>query len=1033
MKPLWIKISAFGPYAKEIQIPLSELASEGIFLITGDTGAGKTTLFDAICFALFGEVSGSYREESSLRSDFAEIDTETYVELEFLFHNKKYRIWRKPTYTRAKKRGDGLTTSSADAHLIDAQGNVITGAKKVTQAVEELLGIDAGQFKQIAMIAQGEFLKLLYADSKERGEIFRKVFHTDFYRRLQDELKEMEKQKKSAYEECGTKLLTYLSQCGLTVLPDDALYQVPELLHEIQKTQNASQLQWQNLEQQLQIQENILQQKQTALIKAQADMQIWNLLTEAQKSYQALQAQEEIQKDRKKQVLQQRRALDYVQPKELILQQTQQNKIRMQHNLQVLEEQQKQAILQHTQKKQEQQKIAEIKSQIQQKQAELLAKEKEIEDYQTRDTLYQTIQKQKQNINALQTQIRANEEKKENLVQVLTEIQEKESTLPILTQQIEQLTEYENQNQMQYHSILEVQTKQNELVQIEQKLETLRTKYTQTRENWEKQKQNADSAQRQYLDAQAGILAKDLIDGMPCPVCGALHHPQKAVLPEHAPTKEEWETLQSKEQQTRQALEKIIRDGQEQKAVLEQLEKVQTERMDKLKPLGMESIQDCDFVLQQLQEQANTIQEKKNLYQKQQLEIQKLLQTKQHQEVQLQKLEQTTKEDTDTLEILQKKTNIMVGEYQTLQKRLDDTITWAEAKKTLQQEKNKILQQLTQIEQIEQEWQEIQDLLTQINSKIEQEKENLETYQQQEDQAKQDFENALQEEGFSSQDEYIAILLERNVLEQKENEIQKYFTALVKSKILLENRQKDAIGKEKHNLQQLQEEVDTLQQQKMQLQQQKEKQKGLWAVQDAAYHHALQAWKNRQTAEQEYLAVAELSKAANGQYSVQGEKRTFEIFIQSFYFERMVELANIRFVQMTNGRFHLRRLDGTSDKRIQSGLELEVLDDYTGKPRGIKSLSGGEAFKASLSLALGLSDMIQQTAGGVEINAMFIDEGFGALDEQSREQAVEILQQLSHGNRMVGIISHVTELKESIEKKLIVQKSNVGSKVSFIL
>ena len=207
----------------------------------------------------------------------------------------------------------------------------------------------------------------------------------------------------------------------------------------------------------------------------------------------------------------------------------------------------------------------------------------------------------------------------------------------------------------------------------------------------------------------------------------------------------------------------------------------------------------------------------------------------------------------------------------------------------------------------------------------------------------------------------------------------------------------------------------------------------MWAVQDAAYHHALQAWKNRQTAEQEYLPVAELSKAANGQYSVQGEKRTFEIFIQSFYFERMVELANIRFVQMTNGRFHLRRLDGTSDKRIQSGLELEVLDDYTGKPRGIKSLSGGEAFKASLSLALGLSDMIQQTAGGVEINAMFIDEGFGALDEQSREQAVEILQQLSHGNRMVGIISHVTELKESIEKKLIVQKSNVGSKVSFIL
>lgn len=1033
MKPLWIKISAFGPYAKEIQIPLSELASEGIFLITGDTGAGKTTLFDAICFALFGEVSGSYREESSLRSDFADIDTETYVELEFLFHHQKYRIWRKPTYTRAKKRGDGFTTSSADAHLTDAQGNVITGAKKVTQAVEELLGIDAGQFKQIAMIAQGEFLKLLYADSKERGEIFRKVFHTDFYRRLQDELKEMEKQKKSAYEESGTKLLTYLSQCGLSALPEDALYQVPELLTEIQKAQKIYEEQWKAVEQQLKIQEQILQAKQAELGKAEADMKIWDLLEEAQKAYQTLQAQEEQQKKKQKQLFQQRRALDYVQPKELILQQIQQNKFRTQNDFQRLQEQQKQALLQQTQKKQEQQKTAERKIELQKKEAELFTKEKELADYQRRDTLCEAIGTQKQKISTLQIRIQTNEKTKQALLQNCTQIQEKESYLPVLEQQIQQLEEQEKQNQIYQNAVSELQTKQNELEQIQKKIEKLRVRYTKTREDWEKKNQNADLAQRQYLDAQAGILAKDLIDGMPCPVCGALHHPQKAVLSEHAPTKEEWETLRSKEQQAHQDLERIIRDGQEQKAVLEQLEKVQIERIDKLKPLGMENIQDVNSVLQKLHEQANMLQEKKNLYQKQKLEIQQLLQTKQNQEVKLQKLEQSFQEDTDALEILQKETNIMEGEYQTLQNRLHPDITWKEAQETLQQEKNTVQQQHKQIAQIEQEWQEIQDFVTQINSKIEQVEENLATYQKQEDHAKQDFEIALQKAGFASKDTYTAILIERQELEEKEKQNQQYFTALEQSKILLENRQKDIIGKEKRDLQQLQTEVDTLTQRKIQLQQQKEEQKGVWTVQDAAYQNALQAWENRQILEKEYIPIAELSKTANGQYSVQGEKRTFEIFIQSFYFEHMVALANVRFTQMTNGRFHLRRLDGTSDKRIQSGLELEVLDDYTGKARGIKSLSGGEAFKASLSLALGLSDMIQQTAGGVEINAMFIDEGFGALDEQSREQAVEILQQLSSKNRMVGIISHVTELKESIEKKLIVQKSNMGSKVSFVL
>ena len=192
MKPLEITVSAFGPYAKSVQIPLSKLGEQGIFLITGDTGAGKTTLFDAICFALFGEVSGSNREVDSLRSDFASPSTKTFVDLTFSHRGETYRILRNPAYLRPKKSGEGTTKETADATLWYPDGNVVSGAEKVKKAAETLLGIDAKQFKQIAMIAQGEFLKLLYADSVERGAIFRRVFHTDFYLAFQKKLKELE-------------------------------------------------------------------------------------------------------------------------------------------------------------------------------------------------------------------------------------------------------------------------------------------------------------------------------------------------------------------------------------------------------------------------------------------------------------------------------------------------------------------------------------------------------------------------------------------------------------------------------------------------------------------------------------------------------------------------------------------------------------------------------------------------------------------------------------------------------------------------
>ena len=325
--------------------------------------------------------------------------------------------------------------------------------------------------------------------------------------------------------------------------------------------------------------------------------------------------------------------------------------------------------------------------------------------------------------------------------------------------------------------------------------------------------------------------------------------------------------------------------------------------------------------------------------------------------------------------------------------------------------------------------QQAETALASTQALLQQTEENFKESCDAKEQAKEAFLKTLEEQNFKDKADFASALVSREILEQAEEKNRAYFVALQTSQQQLASREKEAAGKTYQDLSELEERMERLRVEKEAMQEKVQEQKALWQTRKKAAESArkeLQAWKK---AEKDYLPIVELSKTANGELA-QKDKIAFEQFVQGFYFDRILAAANLRFAEMTNGRYHLRRAEVAANKRSQSGLELEVMDYFTGKARGVKSLSGGEAFKASLSLALGLSDLIQQTAGGVEIKAMFIDEGFGALDEESREQAVRILQQLSYGDRMVGIISHVTELKESIEKKLIVKKSSRGSTVS---
>lgn len=1026
MKLLEITVSAFGPYAGSVQIPLSKLGEQGIFLITGDTGAGKTTLFDAICFALFGEVSGSNREVDSLRSDFASPSTKTFVDLTFSHRGETYRILRNPAYLRPKKSGEGTTKETADATLWYPDGSVVSGAEKVKKAAETLLGIDAKQFKQIAMIAQGEFLKLLYADSVERGAIFRRVFHTDIYLAFQKKLKELERENRAAFEDSGKRLLAFLSQCGVEETDENTLLQRAEqFLTEAETEYEKAEILWLQQEKEIAAKE----QKRVEIAAQKADGENTNrlldALEEAKKYHQSLLEEESAQLVQKEELQKQRRAVDYVQPKAVDWKQKKEASDRLELRLKELQdkEQKERDALQN--RKEQEQALEPLRERLENDRAEAAKKEDRLQDFEAKEQAAKEISR-------YQTEIQktaANKEKIEADRTVLEErlesLRQQESLLPALQERMAAMGQAKKRLQERKDLLKETEDALRSGLQVKGELERLQSKYQVQKNAWEQAKALADTAERNYLDAQAGILAETLTEGMPCPVCGSIHHPAKAVRPAQAPDQSEWNRLREREKTEREKTEELSKESGEKGISLGHFrESVRSG----LKKLGLEKISQMQELAVSLQTEETKLETEWEEAEKQEKILLKVPAELEEMKGEQQRL-QASWEKTDVM--LRQQESVFgqkQGEFNQLVQRIGEG-TWEEA----QAEWKKLCASIKEKEEALRDAAEKKQLaetaLASTQALLKQTEQNYQESCEAKEQAEVAFRKTLEEQHFADKADFAGALVSREILEQAEEKNRAYFVALQTSKQNLENKQTEAAGKTYQDLTELEESMERLRVEKEALQEKAQEQKGLWQTRKKAAERAwkeLRVWKK---AEKAYLPIVELSKTANGELN-QKDKIAFEQFVQGFYFDRILAAANLRFGEMTNGRYHLRRAEVAANKRSQSGLELEVMDYFTGKARGVKSLSGGEAFKASLSLALGLSDLIQQTAGGVEIKAMFIDEGFGALDEESREQAVRILQQLSYGDRMVGIISHVTELKESIEKKLIVKKSSTGSTVS---
>ena len=1031
MKPLNLTISAFGPFADKTELSFEKLGERGLFLISGDTGAGKTTLFDAICFALYGEASGSNRGIDSVRSDFALPATKTYVEFTFSHQGKQYRVFRNPSYQRPKLRGEGMTNESADAALYREENGeketLVTGFTPVKNEIERLLGVDAKQFKQICMIAQGEFLKLLYADSTERGAIFRKVFHTDLYADFQKKLKEAEKEKRIDFEDGEKRLLQYLQQMTGRELQKTDLHQIEMLIREQETSLHEMQQKQAQKETVLAAQEEGIQKLNLQIMEGRETERLLEQIVQAKQEWSVLHEQAAEKQLEQEKLKKQRIALDMIFP---VAQDLEKANAMLENWKQSFEKNSDrlnsaERSLQEIQRKKD--GFAQRKPELEEKRNQLRKLQEEKECYIRKEELETELLKYAQKKEVLEDTYTSLKEAQDKDKKQLEEWEKSILEIDKLQAEAELQTQTLELQKERIAQIDRLTKLQKDILNKEKALRKLAQEYLAAEKIWQEVKAAADLAETLFLREQAGFLAAELTEGMECPVCGSVHHPHKAMLTGNAPTEAEWKQKQAEQEAAAQKRQDLSEKGKAEKEKLLLLKKNLHEGCENLL-LTVESLSEERMTAaEDCQTQQRELAEKKKMIDRLEKRIPEKENLKQKLDVREAQILAKEKEITEEQAIYQQKQ----GEYALL-KEQTGALSAAEIDQTIVL----LLNMLRAAEQEEmtlyESWEKTRGEKERFAALLEQAKTEICSAEQTVSDTEAQLEKILAQCDFESIKEYHTVLVERVVLEKMEQNNRQFFSELALLKQKADTMEEQCKHRERQDLAALEKQKQTLNDEKETVKKDADRLKQDIAVFENLLRQVKQEVTLRQKAVREYLPIMELSRTANGELAGK-EKIAFEQFVQGFYFQKILQAANLRLKDMTEGRYLLLHAQKAANKRSQAGLEVEVLDHYTGKARSVRSLSGGEAFKASLCLALGLSDVIQAHAGGVRIDAMFIDEGFGSLDDRSREQAVEVLQKLSYGDRLVGIISHVSELKETIDKKIIVKKGSAGSTVEWKL
>ena len=914
MRPLHLTMSAFGPYPGVVDVPLESLGPSGIYLICGDTGAGKTTIFDAIAFALYGEPSGEVRETRTLRSDFAAPDAETYVELVFGYRGKTYRIRRSPSYERPKLRGEGTTTHQPTVEFERPDAPVITRTREADAAVEELLGIDRSQFAQIVMIAQGEFRRLLTSDTKERSRIFRKLFGTGVYDRFARLLEAQRSELEDEHKALALELKSLAGQAALTD-GEDAEGKADGAEHdEANQPDDDSEDSAQT----------------TAYRKAELDRLVSADALTATRLSELVDGQLEIDGAAKQEL---DAALAELQTTRDALRSDAERMARARRTREELERTKQEAALAQTQ-------LAKANA----------ALEEERTHDNEREALAETVAAEKAAMPSYQRLTRCTAElakaqagcdriarDRATLEQQAREL-DVEDAARVQAEAKAQAAQADEEARRLSAALEEGRALSGKAERSRKEADAAARAYAQLRDAAGAAAQRHLALQQRYLDGQAGILASTLADGTPCPVCGSTSHPSPAASAGEIPTRAQVDKARSAADAARNEAEVAARAAAGAKAALEeQLASLATWR----EKHGSE-----DAVRQRIDDCTERAAEARSAEKRAAARL----------EVDRKLAEQAARE--------------------------------AEAEKTRSQ--------------LAAQRDELARMLP-----FPSEQEAAESLQ--------NHEGALRRLRKALDDAERNLAVQKQAAERLSAKLETLEKQLADAGELAEGAEEETAGK--------------LAEADGSIARCRQEQEAIAARigRNAAVARRLRAVIEQSAeVERRYAVLIPLADTASGK--LRGRERiSFETYVQSMYFDQVIAAANKRLSVITAGRFELVRRGSASSLRRQTGLDLDVLDHYTGKARDASSLSGGESFEASLSLALGLSDVVQRHAGGIQLDTMFIDEGFGSLDSESLARAIRMLTTLTGDGKLVGIISHVEELKSAIDRKIIVKRGREGS------
>ena len=1054
MKPSKLIISAFGPYAGRVpEIDFTKFEEKGLFLISGDTGAGKTTIFDAICFALYGTTSGSYRDTKNLRSEYASDTAESYVDFYFSHQGKNYHIWRQPSYERKKQRGTGVITEKEKAVFYEEGKAPVEGLTQVNLAVKDLLHIDEKQFKQIAMIAQGEFRDLLNAKTEQRTEILRTIFLTDGYKNIEYRLKDRMDASYAIRRKTEDSIVQYFGDVSasktdvlseeLTELKDRAresgsawnLEELLELLGRlIQSDQEKLEVEKERLEQA----ECILRSKQEALATAQTNNEFIDRLLYLQKERAELATRGQKIKDATDLLDRQKTATREVHPVYLAWKSKADAVIYTEKEI----ENKQQSLLAAEKTAKE---AAEQSALAEEKRGRAEELQKKIDKINAEEQKYQQREQLKEKVAALtndqkilaeketsyDTAEKKLEESMQNLKETVAELKNRPTEMQEIRNQGEKLEELAENIRV----ILERRV--SDRTAGKRKLAEKQQVFLKAREKYEAIREKRMEAERILENCRAGILAKDLEEGQKCPVCGSVHHPELASLPERFITEEELEKYESRESTLQEQKDQANTEAEKVKTALEVLEKqLQVDGMTCLRRAGTEhhpEIESLDELLVCLQEAYKTLLYEKKANQERLLILQADCMVLKKAEKDLAKAEEESKrlaDDRKTLTIRKQETESSLIESKTMFSSLSELSfdTWKEAEKVCTDSADEVQQIVTHIQQAQKRQKDADEKVTALQASLETLARTLGAQKEDEVKAKASLESVLEKQKFQSVEELLPFVVTEAALKKTEDQITDYRQAVATNQTQLSQAEKDAEGRQLVDAQALSE-MCTLQEQTV-----KTCREAVNMIRNRIANNSekqTNILSQRSTfgkASKEYSISRRLYTLVKG--TTGNGKITLEQYIQAAGFDGIIAAANRRLLPMSGGQYELYRQRDSIGKKINSFLDLEVLDNYTGHRRPVGNLSGGESFKASLSLALGLSDTVSSNLGGIQMDALFVDEGFGTLDRKSMEDAMDALINLSGTNKLVGIISHREELKENIPQQIKVKKLRDGSQIT---